>query len=171
MRAPATIKPWLPIEKMFRWLQDAPDEASYKRRLAIWLTHTGRLHAGRVAGALGVSTAAVWLWVRQYNTLGPEGLERRGRGGRRWGFLTPAQEAELLDPFLRRARAGRPARGVEVRQAAEKLLGREVSLPYVYRLLRRHGWAAAVAQSHPIDVTDDKKDTFQSIARPWQRPV
>ena len=169
MRPPATIKPWLPIGKMFRWLQDAPDEASHKRRLAVWLTHTSQLHANRVADALGVSTAAVWAWIRQYNALGPDGLERAGRGGRRWGFLTPQQEADLVEPFLRRARAGRPPRGAEVRQAVEEMLGKPVSLSCVYRLLHRHGWATAISQSHAGGATDVPTDTFHDIARPWRR--
>ena len=171
MRPPAQIKPWLPIERMFRWLQSAPDEASYKRRLAVWLTGTSRLHANRVADALGVSTAAVWVWIRQYNALGPEGLDRKGRGGRRWGYLTPSQEAKLLEPFLRLARAGRPAPGARVRRAVEAKLGRRVSMSYVYRLLHRHGWAAAIAQSHPVRARQVPVDTFQKIARPWQRPA
>ena len=106
MRPPARIKSWLSIEKMFQWLQSAPDEPAYKRRLAIWLTYTGKLHANKVAKVLGVSTQAVWLWIRQYNDSGPSGLKRNGRGGRRWGFMTLQQEAELLRPFIRKARSG-----------------------------------------------------------------
>ena len=108
MRPCARIKPWQSIEKMFQWLQDAADESSYKRRLAIWLTHTGKLHAGKVAEILGVSTQAVWLWIRQYNNAGPGALERKGRGGRCWGFMSLQKETELLKPFIRKARSGYP---------------------------------------------------------------
>lgn len=105
MRPPPRIKPWLTIEKMFQWLQKAPDKASYKRRMAIWLIHTGKLHTPKAAEIIGVSTQTVWLWVRQYNSIGPKGLERKGRGGRRWAFMTQQQEAELLKPLIRKARS------------------------------------------------------------------
>ena len=169
MQPPAYIKPWLSIEKMFQWLQGASDESSYKRRLAIWLTHTGKLHAPKVAELLGVSTQAVWLWIRQYNTAGPEGLERKGRGGRRWGFLTSQQEAELLKPLISQARLGDTPKPIEIKQLVEKKLGRKVSMPYIYRLLARHGWADAIAQSKSRDKTSSLENNFQKLTHPWLR--
>ena len=35
-----------------------------------------------IADLLQISTPAVWLWVKQFNRQGPEGLSRAGRGGR-----------------------------------------------------------------------------------------
>ena len=171
MRQPAAIKSWLSIEKMFQWLQDAPDESSYKRRTAIWLTHTGKLHAKKVAETLGVSTQAVWSWIRQYNTYGPDGLERKGRGGRRWAFLTIKQEAELLKPFIRRARLGRPPKAAEIKQLIEQKLQRKVSAPYIYRLLHRHGWAEIIAQSKQHVPSDALQDNFKKFSRPWLREI
>ncbi len=169
MRPAACIKPWLSTEKMFRWLQNAPDEASYKRRLAIWLTHTRRLHANKVAETIGVSIHAVWLWVKQYNNNGPAGLERTGRGGRRWAFMTPKQEAELLRPFIRKARSGDTPKPTQIRQTIEKKLGRKVSMPYVYRFLARHGWADLIAQSKPTAKPSAVQDSFEKLSRPWLR--
>ena len=48
MKQPALIKPYLTVEQMFKWLQKAPNEDSHKRRMAIWLIYTGRLHARKV---------------------------------------------------------------------------------------------------------------------------
>jgi transposase len=169
VRPPAQIKDWLAIDKMFRWLQEAPDEAAHKRRMAIWLTHTGKLHAGKVAGILGVSTQAVWLWVRQYNRHGPDGLVRNGRGGRRWGFMTPAQEAKLLRPLMQKARAGHPPAPRAVRQIIEAELGRSVSMSYVYRLLRRHNWADLLARSRRSLAPQTDSDTFAGLLKPWRR--
>ncbi|MHC4396565.1 MAG: helix-turn-helix domain-containing protein [Planctomycetota bacterium] len=171
MRQPAAIKSWLSIEKMFQWLQDAPDESSYKRRMSIWLTHTGKLHANKVAKTLGVSTQAVWLWIRQYNARGPEGLKRRGRGGRRWGFLTTQQESELLKPFIRRARLGSPPKPAEIKQSIEQKLQRKVSAPYIYRLLHRHRWAEIIAQSRQYAPSEAVQDDFKKFSRPWLREV
>ena len=167
MRPAGSIKRWLSIEKMFEWLQSAPDEGSYKRRMAVWLTHTGKLNAPKVAEILGVSTQAVWLWIKQYNQDGPVGLERRGRGGRRWGYMTREQERMVLKDFLSKARSGRKIDVKEVKQAIEGAVGRKVSLPYVYRLLGRHGWSEIVAQSHAGKV--EEADEFSRLSRPWLR--
>jgi len=169
MRPPAQIVNWLSLDKMFRWLQEAPDEASHKRRMAIWLTHTAKLHANKVAEALGVSTQAVWLWIRQYNQTGPAGLERKGRGGRRWGFMTPQQEIGLLRPLIQKARAGHPPKPNAVREIIENELNGPVSMSYVYRLLSRHNWANIIAQSQHKDSARKDSDTFASLAKPWRR--
>jgi len=168
MRPPADIKPYLSVEKMFRWLQNAPDQASYKRRMAIWLTFTGRLHAPKIAEVLGVSSQAVWLWIRQYNTKGPTGLNRKGRGGRRWAFLTLRQEAELLKPLLQKAKSASAPKAAQIREVIEKHLGRKVSMPYVYRMLHRHHWYETIAQSKPVSDLSGQ-DTFERISQPWLR--
>jgi transposase len=169
MRPPAEIKDWLPIDRMFRWLQEAPDEAAHKRRMAIWLTHTGKLHANKVAGILGVSTQAVWLWIRQYNRHGPGGLVRNGRGGRRWGFMTPEQEARLLRPLIQKARSGHPPPPRVIRGIVEAALGRSVSMSYIYRLLGRHNWADLLARSRRSPAAGTATETFATLAKPWQR--
>jgi len=154
---------------MFQWLQNAPDEASHKRRMAIWLTHTGNLYAKQVAKVLGVSVQAVWLWIRQYNADGPSGLERAGRGGRRWGFLAPEQEAELLAPYLRKLRSGVVTSPSEIKKAVEEKIGKTVSVPYVYRLLQRHQWTEIIAQSSQSAADQKRLEDYLRVAQPWLR--
>lgn len=169
MRQPGRIEPHLSVEKMFQWLQRAPDQSSHKKRMAIWLTFTGKIHAPKVAEILGVSTQAVWLWISQYNSKGPDGLKRKGRGGRRWAFLSREQEAKILEPFLKRARLGNFARAAEVKPVVERALGRSVSMSYIYRMLRRNGWSEAIAQSHPVAKSATKEYDFRKISQPWRR--
>ena len=168
MRIPAQIKPWLSVEKMFSWLQAAPDESAHKRRMAIWLTHTGQLPASKVAQILGVSVQAVWLWVRQYNSQGPEGLDRQGRGGRRWAFLSQEQETKLLKPFVQQVRSGKVPKASEIRGVVQRELNRTVSMPYIYRLLNRHGWSGIIAQSKRVQ-TPAVPDDFRTLTHPWLR--
>ena len=169
MRQPTQINQWLSIEKMFQWLQNATDQHAYKRLMAIWLTHTGNLHANKVAEILAVSTQAVWLWIRQYNKYGPKGLERKGRGGRRWAFLTIQQEAELIKPFIRKALTGNPPKADVIKQAVEQKLGVKVSKPYIYRMLARNKFSQIIAQSRTAETT--LKDDFRNLSRPWLRSV
>lgn len=167
MRQPAKIEPWLTAEQMSVWLKGAPDESAHRRRMAVWLTSMGRLHAPKVAEILGVSVQSVWLWTRQYNSKGPKGLERKGRGGRRWAFIPQKREAELLKPFIKRAHKGDVARAKDIRVVIEKELERKVSMPYVYRLLARHGWSRIIAQSQLR--RSATPDDFRKLSRPWLR--
>ena len=169
MRPPATIKDWQPLEKMFQWVQTAPDESVYKCRMAVWLTHTGRLHAGKVADILGVSKQAVWLWIRQYNETGPSGLERLGRGGRRSGLLSRQEEKDLLAPMIRQIQSGRRVETEAVQKAVEQKLHRKVSKSYIYKLLNRHRWADIKRQSQTPSLAQESLDTFGKLSKPWLR--
>ncbi len=167
MRQPAKIEPWLTAEQMSVWLQKSPDESAHKQRMTIWLTSVGRLHAPKVAEILGVSVQSVWLWTRQYNSKGPKGLERKGRGGRRWAFMSRERETELLKTFIKRARKGDVAKVKDIRDVIEKELKRKVSMTYVYRLLARHGWSRIIALSQFKKSV--MPDDFRKLSRPWLR--
>ena len=170
MRPPAAIKQWLNAEEISQWLHNAPDENAYKRRLVIYLTHTNRICARKVAEKLGVSRQAVWLWISQYNKNGPKALDRRGRGGKRWGFLTADQEHKILKPFFEKVKAGQRIKPVTIKEAIEKQLNRKVSMPYVYKLLSRHNWSQTI--SHTVTSTKHipkKYTAFQKLSRPWLR--
>lgn len=140
MRPPALIEPWLSTEDMQAWVREAPDKAGYQRRLAVWLTHVGRLAAHQVAEFLCASKQAVWRWISQYNLQGPEGLDRQGRGGRRWAYLSVPEEEAFLQQWQQQAVRGELLTAKQLRTQLEKFARRKVSLGYVYRLLHRHGW-------------------------------
>jgi len=140
MGRPARIEPWLSEEELRVWLLQAATRQDYQRRLAIWLTHAYRFHAEQIAWMLQVSVQAVWLWVGQYNQQGPGGLERVGRGGRRWAFLPWTDEEALLTKFAARAGRGEVITAKALWPEVEVAVGRKASLDYVYRLLHRHQW-------------------------------
>ena len=140
MRPPATVQPWLSTDELQGWVREAPDKESYQRRLAVWLTQVGQLPAHQIAEWLCVSKQAIWLWVGQYNRQGPEGLDRQGRGGRRWAYLSLEEEETFLRRFQRQAAEGR---GLTAKQWHAQLVeraGRKLTVGYVYGLLHRHGW-------------------------------
>ena len=139
MRPPARMEPWLSTEGLQVWVREAPDKSAYQRRLAIWLTAVCRFPAHRVAESLCVSKQAVWLWVAQYNQQGPEGLRRRGRGGRRWAWLSWEEEERFLEKRQQAAARGQILTAPQLRSELEKLTAHHVSLAYLYRLLHRHG--------------------------------
>ena len=140
MRNPSVLQPWFTSDQLLAWVKESPDKVAYQHRLAIWLTHLGKFSARRVGELLGVSTQAVWKWVGEYNAIGPQGLERKGRGGRRWSFLTLEQEQEFLAQYLAQAKGGDLLTAKQLHPALSKYVGQTVSIDYVYRLLHRHPW-------------------------------
>lgn len=140
MRNPAVIKKWMTEKELQNWIQEPIDQKDYQKRLSIWLTITGPFHAHQVATMLGISKQAVWLWTSQYNKRGPDALRRQGRGGRRWSFLTLKEEAKILASISAKATKGEITKAKQVLPEIHRLLGKEVSLAYVYKLLKRHRW-------------------------------
>jgi transposase len=150
MRRPASIHPWLPQKRLEAWVRKARSREEYQRRVAIWMTLTGPFPAHRVASLLVVSKQAVWLWVSQYNHLGPDGLQRRGRGGRRRAYLSLPQETALLRSLQRDARRGEAPTARQVQEEVSEVARKKVSISYIYRLFDRIGWRKSGARArHP----------------------
>jgi transposase len=140
MRRPALIHQWLSEKELKAWVRKARSREEYQKRIAIWMTLTGPFPAHRVASLLVVSKQAVWLWVSQYNRLGPDGLQRRGRGGRRRAYLSPSQEAALLESLQRLAQRGDSPTAKQVQEEVSQATRIKVSISYIYRLFNRIGW-------------------------------
>lgn len=164
MRRAAQIVGWMDEAGLGAWVQEAPDAWSLRRRLSIWLTYLG-FGAATVAHWLQVSKQAVWLWVGQYNRRGPDGLERRGRGGRRWGFLRLEEEARVLERLEKRAAKGQMLTARQIQPWLSQAAGREVSLAYVYRVLHRHRWRKLAARPRHVRADVACQATFKKTFR------
>lgn len=76
--------------------------------------------------------------------------QRQHRGGRRRQNLSVEREAEVLAPFLDRARNGGILVVPQIKAELEAALGRGMALSSVYNLLHRHGWRKlAPDKRHP----------------------
>lgn len=124
MRKPSSFSPWFTVEQLVAWVKEAPDKTAYQRRLAIWLTHAGSFAAHRMADLLAVSTQAVWKRVAESNSLGPSELDRKRRGGRRWGLMTLEEERAFLAEHLAEAESGDLLTAMQLSSALSKKLGR-----------------------------------------------
>lgn len=161
MQNPAQVKPWMSVEGMMVWVREAPTREDYKRRLAIWLTQVGPYHARQVAEMLQVSVQSVWLWLGQYNTDGPGGLERQGRGGRRWAFLSWPEEQRLLDGLTKRGTQGQILTAKQMHREVCKAVGKNVSVDYVYRLLHRHKWQKMGPRPRHLKAKPQDQEAFK----------
>ncbi len=161
MRKPARIELWMSPEELAVWVRDAPTRQTYQIRLAIWLTYIGPFHAHEVADMLQVSRQAVWLWVGQYNKDGPQALERKGRGGRRWGYLSWTEEEALLAELHEKAVHGEVLTAQKVLPYVCQATDREVSLDYVYKLLHRHGWRKLGPRPRHLKADIERQERFK----------
>ncbi len=165
MRRPAEVAPWVSETELLEWLRDAITVAEHQRRMAVWLTHFRRWHACEIAEMLGVSVQAVWKWVGQYNHQGPTGLERRGRGGRRWFYMSEEQERALLGSLEERAAQGDLMTARQILPLVSKAAGREVSLGYVYGLLHRRAWRKLGPRPHHVKGDAEAREQFKKNSR------
>lgn len=163
------IHPWLTDVELLAWTQEAATRAEYQRRLSIWLAYLEGWPAHRVARVLGVSVAAVWKWVSQYNRQGPRGLDRVGRGGRRWAFLTEEQERGLLAEVQQEAGRGQVLTAKQLLPRVCEATGRKVSLDYVYRLFHRHGWRKLAPRPTHVKADPAAQEAFKKKRRRWSR--
>jgi transposase len=170
MRRPSSLRPWFTVVQLVAWVKESPDKAAYQRRLAIWLTYAGPFAAHRVAELLAVSTQAVWKWVGEYNAHGPSGLERKGRGGRRWGLMTLDQERAFLDRHLAKAESGHLPTARQLSSALSKKLSQEVSIDYIYALLRRHQGHKLTPRPHHAGQDQGPAEAFKKKSRRLSKP-
>jgi len=161
----AHVEPWLSELELLDWMRAAESRAAYQRRLAVWLTYLRHFPAREVATLLGVSTPAVWRWLSQYNRQGPAGLMRRGRGGRRWAFLSLDQERELLATLQAQAGRGQVLTAKQIHGRVGQAVGKEVSLDYVYRLLHRHGWRKLGPRPRHVKADPQAQAEFKKNSR------
>jgi len=165
MRKPACLEPWISEIELLEWLRDAETGGQCRKRLVVWLTHFRRWPAREIAEMAGVSVQAVWKWVGQYNRQGPMGLRGRGRGGRRWSYLTEDEERQLLFALQERAVRGDILTAKQILPLACDAAGREVSLGYVYGLLRRHGWRKLGPRPHHVKGDPEAREQFKKNSR------
>lgn len=165
MKPSAQIKPWISIEEMAEWVRDAPTRDDYRKRLVIWLTAIYSYHANQIADMLQVSKQAVWLWISQYNKTGPKGLNRSGRGGRRWAFLSWAQEEALLTSLEKKAVDGELLTAKQIHPEIEAVVGEAVSMAYVYRLLHRHKWRKIGPRPKHVKADREAQEAFKKTSR------
>ena len=118
-----------------------------------------------MADLLAVSTQAVWKWVGEYNTLGPTGLDRKGRGGRRWGLMSLDEERAFLAEHLAQAESGDLLTAKQLASALEKKLGQEVSIDYIYGLLHRHEWRKLTPRPHHAKQDPALAEAFKKNSR------
>lgn len=126
-------------ERMAVLMKQVRAKGTYQRLQCVWLATQGQT-AEQIALALGWHPNSVRRVQRRFGAEGEAALLGAPTGGRRHQYLTEAEEAALLEPFLAQAEQGGVLVATAVRAAYEQAVGRRVPKSTIYRLLARHGW-------------------------------
>jgi transposase len=110
---------------------------------------------------LGVSKQAVWLWLGHYNKQGPDALDRKGRGGRRWSLLSWEEEEAFLKSLENRAGTGQLLTARQLLPEVSQAVGHEVSLGYIYGLLKRHRWRKLGPRPRHVKAKSEIQEEFK----------
>ena len=138
------------ITRLADRLKRAQSHSEYQRIQCVLIRATLGSSAAEIAQLLGWSTATVHVLHSRWAREGDAVFDVRVRGGRRHQHLSVEQEAEVLAPFVERARAGGVLKVTEIQQAFEQRAGVTVAPSTIYRLLDRHGWRKVVPRPrHP----------------------
>jgi transposase len=120
--------------------RSAHDAHELRKAQAILLPAVFSLDLVATGVAIGRSKASVCRLQTEFRAdcTGADSVKKR-RGGRQRQNMSPAQEAQFLEPFFQRAREGAPLMVAEIRRAYETEIGKKVPASTIYRLLARHG--------------------------------
>lgn len=105
------------IARLADRLKRAQSHSEYQRIQCVLIRATLGSSASEIAQLLGWSTATVHVLHSRWAKEGDAVFDVRARGGRRHQHLSAEQEAEVLAPFVERARAGGVLKMAEIQQA------------------------------------------------------
>ena len=96
--------------------------------------------------------------------------QRQRQGGRRRENLSVEREAEVLAPFLDRARQGGILVVPQIKAELEVTLGRKMALSSVYNLLHRHGWRKLAPDKRHPQSDPAAQEAFKKNSPPSSNP-
>jgi transposase len=156
----------LSVEEVKRRLKLDPRPLYRERWLIIYNALIDPRPAWEIAKHCGVSTATVHQLISTYNRLGVQAVETVGKGGRRQGYLSLAEEKDLLAPFFARAEKGEIATVAEIHRVFETRIGHEVDDSTIYRLLHRHGWRKLMPRPRHPKASQEAQEQFKKTLLP-----
>jgi transposase len=146
-------------------IQQKIKTASSFRRQQKWLIVYNALvdprPAEEIALHTGTSKRTVHQVISNYNRQGIEAIETRGKGGRRRGYLSLAEERNFLSQFIDSATQGLITTIAKVKRAYESKIEKTVHNSSIYRLLERHGWRKVMPRSHHPESNFEEQEEFK----------
>lgn len=140
------------------------DKRIERRLLVLCLRADGKT-LPEISALTGYHKITVSRIVSQYIHHGLEFMTQcHYLGNRR--YMSVAQEAEVLKPFVAKAQQGQVVSVKEIALAYQKAVGHEVGRSQVYYVLKRHGWRKVMPRSrHPKKASDEAINASKKLKR------
>ena len=162
----------LSVEDLRKRMSEAFSIDQFRRYQVIYLRATSpELPVSKIAELCSVAYRTVTQWTWIYNTYGADEYTLTGRGGRRNAHLSEEDEIKLLESLNGKADRGQVITVLNVKKAAEKVIGRELPKDYAYDLLHRHRWRKVMPHTHHPKKDTGAQEAFKKTTRPcWLPP-
>jgi len=152
------------LEKAQGMLAEAKDANELRRLQAVALPLAHGMSIEETAAAIGRSprwaTDARGKFIRAKGEPGEPRPKMRSRA-----YLTEAEEAAFLEPFIESARHGEVLVAGEIHRVLEARLGRKVAKATAYNLLHRHGWRKLAPDKRHVSADPEAQEEWKKNAR------
>lgn len=155
----ARVKPHLTEEQIGILLKEQQGFWRIRHLLIILSAMRERTTAQSISSHVNLSVHRVRKIISTYNREGASFFERKGQGGRKYGYMSIEAEEEFLKSCEPKAIAGEYTTVADIKKAFEEKVGKQVAKGTIYNLLNRHNWRKLTPRpSHP------KKDVDKQVA-------
>jgi transposase len=150
------VKPRMTVEEIQEKIRRTVGFWKVQKWLVIYHATVDPKPARDIALHTDLAEQTVHNLISRYNRFGSEAVEGKGKGGRKWAYMSMEEETQFLQGFFNKAIMGEMTTVSEIKEAFEKRIGKTVHKSTIYRLLSRHGWRKVVPR--PTHVEADKKE-------------
>jgi transposase len=147
------------IQLLIDRMNSTKDKNEFVKLQTIHLYVVEKKPASEVAKIVNKKVGMIYQIAHRYKKMGIDGLINKPRGGRKWAFMSLAEEKKLLESLVSEANKGLVVISKIVRNNAEEKLGHPVSADYAEDLLNRHGWRKIMPKTkHPKSSSDEQEE-------------
>jgi transposase len=152
------------LEKAQGLLPGAKDANELRTLQAVVLPLANKMSVQETAAAVGRS--ARWTTEARNKFISARGEPGEPRPKMRSrAYLTEAEEAAFLEPFIEGALRGEVLVAGEIHRALEARLGHGVAKATAYNLLRRHGWRKVAPDKRHVSADPEAQEEWKKNAR------
>ncbi len=132
------------------------------------------IDAAEIAKVFCLSIQKVYKVIQDYNKKGKDYKTDIQWGGRRQetSYLSFESEQKILDDFNKKALLGLIITAKDIKLEFEKVIGKEVSEDYIWKVFKRHNWTKKTPRPEHPKRDDAKQEDFKkNSTKTWQPPV
>lgn len=132
------------------------------------------IEATEIAKVFCVSVQKIYKVIQDYNKKGKCYKTDVHWGGRRQAtsYLSFEDEKKILDNFSKKALKGLIITAKDLKSEFEKIIGKEVSEDYIWKVFKRHNWTKKTPRpEHPKTDYEKQEEFKKNSMKIWLPPV